>query len=66
MSILKLIPDPPGRIVGGEINFEGRNLVDLPAEEMRRIRGNHIAMIFQEPMTSLNPAMTVAGRSARA
>lgn len=59
MSILDLIPDPPGKIVSGEIKFKGRNLVDCSAEEMRVIRGNSIAMIFQEPMTSLNPVMTV-------
>jgi oligopeptide/dipeptide ABC transporter ATP-binding protein len=59
MSILDLIPDPPGRIVGGEIIFKGKNLVGIPRDEMRQIRGNSIAMIFQEPMTSLNPVMTV-------
>ena len=64
MSILDLIPRPPGRIVNGEILFEGRNLVKLPAEEMRAIRGNAIAMIFQEPMTSLNPVMTVGSQIA--
>ncbi|MBF0199781.1 MAG: ABC transporter ATP-binding protein [Desulfamplus sp.] len=58
MSILNLIPDPPGRIVGGEILFKGKNLVGMPSHEMRKIRGNEIAMIFQEPMTSLNPVMT--------
>lgn len=64
MSILNLIPDPPGKIVGGEILFQDRNLVGLGKEEMRKIRGNHIAMIFQEPMTSLNPAMTVGDQIA--
>ncbi len=59
MSILDLIPSPPGEIVGGEILFKGKNLVGLPKEEMQKIRGNRIAMIFQEPMTSLNPVMTV-------
>ncbi len=58
MSILNLIPDPPGKIVGGEVLFKGRNLVGLPMDEMQKIRGNEIAMIFQEPMTSLNPVMT--------
>jgi len=62
MSILNLIPDPPGRIVGGEILFEGKNLLDLPLKEMQKIRGNSIAMIFQEPMTSLNPVLTIGGR----
>jgi len=61
MSILNLIPDPPGKIVDGQILFQGQNLVGLPLKEMQRIRGNRIAMIFQEPMTSLNPVMT-AGR----
>ncbi|MCP4757636.1 MAG: ABC transporter ATP-binding protein [Proteobacteria bacterium] len=59
MSILNLIPSPPGEIVAGEILFEGRNLLDLSPAEMRRVRGNQIAMIFQEPMTSLNPVITV-------
>jgi len=59
LSILRLIPDPPGRIVAGRIDFRGRNLLDLSEREMRRIRGNDIAMIFQEPMTSLNPVYTV-------
>jgi peptide/nickel transport system ATP-binding protein len=58
MSILRLIPEPPGRIVG-KIRFQGRNLLDLPEAEMRQIRGNDISMIFQEPMTSLNPVLTV-------
>ena len=64
MSVLNLIPDPPGRVIGGEIRFRGRNLVGLAKEEMRKIRGNQIAMIFQEPMTSLNPAMTVGAQIA--
>ena len=58
LSILKLIPTPPGRVVGGRILFRGRDLVPAPAEEMRRIRGKEISMIFQEPMTSLNPVYT--------
>ena len=58
-SIIRLIPEPPGRIAGGRIMFEGRNLLDLSESEMRRIRGNRISMIFQEPMTSLNPVLTV-------
>jgi len=62
LSILKLIPDPPGRIVQGAINFDSSqagmiNLVDIPEKEMRNIRGNEISMIFQEPMTSLNPVI---------
>jgi peptide/nickel transport system ATP-binding protein len=58
MSLLRLIPEPPGKIVGS-IRFEGRNLLELPEQEMRDIRGNAISMIFQEPMTSLNPVLTV-------
>jgi len=58
-SILRLIPDPPGRIVGGEILFGGVNVLSLPEKEMQDIRGNRISMIFQEPMTSLNAVLTV-------
>jgi len=58
LSILRLIPSPPGKIVGGEIRFMGQNLLDLPDAAMRKIRGNEISMIFQEPMTSLNPVYT--------
>jgi len=59
MSILRLIPQPPGRIVGGAIRFDGRELTTLTDAELRRVRGNDIAMIFQEPMTSLNPVYTI-------
>jgi oligopeptide/dipeptide ABC transporter ATP-binding protein len=59
MSILRLIPWPPGRIVGGAINFDGQDLLKLSEEEMRHIRGRDIGMIFQEPMTSLNPVLTI-------
>ena len=58
-SIIRLIPDPPGKIVSGRILFEGTDLVSLSEDRMRRIRGNQISMIFQEPMTSLNPVFTV-------
>ncbi len=58
-SIMRLVPTPPGRIAGGEILFEGRDLVTLSEAQMRRIRGNRISMIFQEPMTSLNPTYPV-------
>lgn len=58
-SILKLIPDPPGRIVDGKILFKGNNLINFTEEQLRRIRGNQIAMIFQEPMTALNPVFTI-------
>jgi len=59
LSIMGLIPKPPGRIAGGEIRFEGRNLLELPPQAMRDLRGDRISMIFQEPMTSLNPAFTI-------
>jgi len=58
LSILRLIPSPPGRIVSGEIRYRGEDLLRLPAGDMRRIRGNEISMVFQEPMTSLNPVYT--------
>jgi peptide/nickel transport system ATP-binding protein len=63
MSILRLIPEPPGKIAGA-IRFQGRNLLDLSDREMRSIRGNDISMIFQEPMTSLNPVLTVGRQIA--
>lgn len=59
LSIMQLVPQPPGEIVGGEILFKGESLLGKTDEEMRRIRGNEIAMIFQEPMTALNPVYTV-------
>jgi peptide/nickel transport system ATP-binding protein len=59
LSILRLIPFPPGKIVGGEIHFRGRNLLDLTEEEIRSVRGKEISMIFQEPMTSLNPVFRI-------
>lgn len=59
LSILRLVPDPPGRIVAGKIYFNGVNLLELSNLEMRKIRGNEISMIFQEPMTSLNPVFTI-------
>jgi oligopeptide/dipeptide ABC transporter ATP-binding protein len=59
LSVLRLVASPPGRIVGGTIRFAGTNLLDLTEHEMEAIRGNDISMIFQEPMTSLNPLMTV-------
>jgi peptide/nickel transport system ATP-binding protein len=55
MSIMRLLPQPMGKILGGEVLFDGRNLATVPAEDMRSIRGNRISMIFQEPMTALNP-----------
>ncbi len=59
LSILRLVADPPGKIVDGEVIFEGQDLLKLSPSEMRRIRGNSIGIIFQEPMTSLNPVLTV-------
>lgn len=61
-SLMKLIPSPPGRITGGEILFEGKNLVDFTEKQMQKIRGSDISMIFQDPMTSLNPTMTVGNQ----
>ncbi len=66
LSILRLIPDPPGRIVEGEILFEGQDLLQISDAEMRTIRGNRIAMVFQEPMTSLNPVLTIGAQIAEA
>lgn len=59
LSIMRLIPNPPGKVVDGEILFEGQDLLKKSEAEMRRIRGNEISMIFQEPMTSLNPVYTI-------
>jgi oligopeptide transport system ATP-binding protein len=59
LSIMRLVPSPPGRIVAGEILLEGRNVLNFSDAEMRQIRGNHIGMVFQEPMTSLNPVLTI-------
>ncbi|MCH7580035.1 MAG: ABC transporter ATP-binding protein [Chloroflexi bacterium] len=59
LSILRLIPTPPGKIVGGEVIFEGEDLLKVSEDEIRHVRGNQIAMVFQEPMTSLNPVLTI-------
>ena len=59
MSLIRLIPEPPGKIVNGEVDFDGQDLLQLNEEELRQIRGNRIAMIFQDPMTSLNPVLTI-------
>src|SRR5215470_6022940 len=64
LSILRLIPSPPGRIVSGAIRFAGRDLLRLSESEMRDVRGNDISMIFQEPMTSLNPVLTIGRQIA--
>ncbi|MCE9637513.1 MAG: ABC transporter ATP-binding protein [Planctomycetes bacterium] len=59
LSLIRLIPDPPGKIVGGEVIFNGQDLLKMPIEDVRKIRGRDIGMIFQEPMTSLNPVFTI-------
>ncbi|MGD8587028.1 MAG: ABC transporter ATP-binding protein, partial [Chloroflexota bacterium] len=59
LSVMRLIPSPPGRIDGGEVIYNGRNLLKISGEEMRSVRGREIAMIFQDPMTSLNPVLTI-------
>jgi len=66
LSIMRLVPNPPGKIVGGTITLEGRDLLQLDEDEMRDIRGNDISMIFQEPMTSLNPVLTIGHQIAEA
>src|SRR5437899_1343372 len=60
LSILRLIPFPPGKIVGGQVMFDGKDLLQISQAEIRRIRGKRIAMIFQDPMTSLNPFMRIS------
>jgi oligopeptide/dipeptide ABC transporter ATP-binding protein len=66
LSIMRLIPEPPGKIVDGEIIFNGKDLTKLSQSEMRKIRGNDISMIFQEPMTSLNPVYTIGDQISEA
>jgi oligopeptide transport system ATP-binding protein len=66
LSLLKLIPIPPGRIVSGEVLFEGEDLMKLNEDEIRKIRGNRISMVFQEPMTSLNPVLTIGKQMTEA
>lgn len=66
MSLMRLIPSPPGKISAGEVLFEGRDLLKISDDEMRSIRGNKIAMIFQDPMTSLNPVLTVGRQISEA
>ncbi|MBV8840610.1 MAG: ABC transporter ATP-binding protein, partial [Alphaproteobacteria bacterium] len=66
LSLMRLIPDPPGKIVGGSVKLAGRDLLALDEAAMRQVRGKDVSMIFQEPMTSLNPVMTVGNQIAEA
>jgi peptide/nickel transport system ATP-binding protein len=66
LSIMRLVPDPPGRIVGGSVMLEGTELLGLDEDKMREVRGNRISMIFQEPMTSLNPVMRIGDQITEA
>src|SRR5688572_23985297 len=66
LSVLRLIPEPPGKILGGKVLLDGRDLLGLSEKEMRAVRGAEIAMIFQEPMTSLNPVYTIGDQIAEA
>src|SRR5882724_9603734 len=66
LSLMRLIPEPPGRIVGGSVKLNGRELLTLDEPAMRQVRGKDVSMIFQEPMTSLNPVMTVGNQIAEA
>ena len=63
-SIMRIIPQPPGRIMSGEIIYDGKDILKMDKNEIRKIRGQHISMIFQDPMTSLNPVMTVGEQIA--
>jgi peptide/nickel transport system ATP-binding protein len=64
LSVMRLVPEPPVRVVGGQIRFQGEDLLALPEAKMRRVRGRHVSMVFQEPMTSLNPVYTVGEQIA--
>ena len=66
LSILRLVPDPPGRIVAGSVRLDGKDLLKLSEAEMRKVRGNQISMIFQEPMTSLNPVLSIGNQIGEA
>ena len=66
LSLMRLVPSPPGRIVSGSVMLDGRDLLQLDEDAMRRVRGNEISMIFQEPMTSLNPVMTIGDQIGEA
>ncbi|AMO55760.1 peptide ABC transporter ATPase [Endozoicomonas montiporae] len=64
LGVMRLVPNPPGRVAGGKVFYDGCDLLDLPEDRMREIRGNKVSMIFQDPMTSLNPVMTVGDQIA--
>ncbi|MFN2154038.1 MAG: ABC transporter ATP-binding protein, partial [Anaerolineae bacterium] len=66
LSMMRLIPSPPGKITGGEVLFEERDLLKMDLEQMRHVRGNRIAMVFQDPMTSLNPVLTIGRQVSEA
>jgi oligopeptide transport system ATP-binding protein len=66
LSMMRLIPSPPGKITGGEVLFEGRDLLQMDMEEIRHVRGNRVAMVFQDPMTSLNPVLTIGRQVSEA
>jgi len=66
LSIMRLIPQPPGKIVSGQVLFDGEDLLQVDDEEIRRVRGHKIAMIFQDPMTSLNPVLTIGRQISEA
>ncbi|MDP6558527.1 MAG: ABC transporter ATP-binding protein [Candidatus Binatia bacterium] len=66
LSIMRLLPSPPGKVVAGQVNLRGKDLLQLSGEAMRRIRGNEISMVFQEPMTSLNPVFTIGNQIGEA
>ena len=66
LSVMRLIPDPPGKIAGGKILFHGENLLDLEERQMEKIRGSRIGMVFQDPMTSLNPVLTIGKQISEA
>src|SRR5438093_5132430 len=66
LSVMRLLPSPPGRVVGGQILFEGRELLTMPDPEMRALRGGAIAMVYQDPLSSLNPVLTVGFQVAEA
>jgi oligopeptide transport system ATP-binding protein len=66
LSMMRLIPSPPGRITGGQVLFEGRDLLEMDMDEIRQVRGNRVAMVFQDPMTSLNPVLTIGRQVSEA